>query len=68
VSKEKWKMTSEFKDAGRAELIFDGEPNSAWILRNPSPVDFEIDLGEKLNLTGFTYSSRSGTLESGSYI
>ena len=60
VSKEKWKVVDEFADIERSELIFDGEPNSAWTLRNTPPVDFIIDLGENLNLKGFTYLPDQG--------
>lgn len=65
VSKEKWKMAGEFNDVGRAELMFDGDSNSAWILKNKLPVDFEIDLGEQLNLSGFTYLPDQGRWDPG---
>lgn len=65
VSKEKWKMIGEFSDVERAQLIFDGEPFSAWTLRNAPPIDFEIDLGETLNLTGFTYLPDQGRWNTG---
>ena len=60
VSKEKWKVVSEFKDVERSEFIFDGDPNSAWTVRNTPPVDFVIDLGENLSLRGFKYLPDQG--------
>lgn len=60
VSKEKWKMVGDFKDVVRAELIFDGNTKTAWSLRNQPPVDFEIDLGESLDISGFTYLPDQG--------
>ncbi|NQU50921.1 MAG: alpha-L-fucosidase [Bacteroidetes bacterium] len=66
ISKEKWEMAGEFKDVERAELIFDGEPKSAWTLRNKSPLDFIIDLGETVDIKGFTYLPDQGRSNSGS--
>ena len=60
ISKEKWKMAGEFELAENAEFIFDGNPQSAWTLSNKPPVDFVIDLGEILNLKGFTYLPDQG--------
>ncbi len=60
ISKEKWKMAGEFKSVEHAEFIFDGDPNTAWTLRNETPVDFIIDLGEKVNISGFTYLPDQG--------
>ena len=66
ISKEKWKMAGEFKSVERAEFIFDGDPNTAWTLRNKLPVDFVIDLGEKVSVSGFTYLPDQGRGNSGS--
>ncbi len=66
VSKEKWKMAGGFESIERAKLIFDGDPNSAWTLKNKPPIDFEIDLGEVLNVKGFTYLPDQGRNNSGS--
>jgi len=60
VSKEKWQVVGEFRDVERSELIFDGDPNSAWTIRNTAPVDFVIDLGENLSLKGFKYLPDQG--------
>ncbi len=60
ISKEKWKMAGEFKSVEHAGFIFDGDPNTAWTLRNEPPVDFVIDLGEKVIISGFTYLPDQG--------
>jgi alpha-L-fucosidase len=65
VSKAKWKVGGAYKDVERAGLIFDGNPNSAWTLRNEPPVDFVIDLGEILSLSGFTYLPDQGRWNAG---
>ncbi len=60
VSKEKWKIAGDFKGEERAGLIFDGDENTAWTVRNKPPVDFVIDLGKTLNIKGFTYLPDQG--------
>lgn len=60
VAKTKWKMAGQFKDLERAELIFDGDENTAWTLRNEPPMDFVIDLGENLTIGGFKYLPDQG--------
>lgn len=60
VSKEKWKVVGDFKGADRTALIFDGEENTAWSVKKKLPVDFVIDLGEKLKIKGFTYLPDQG--------
>jgi len=65
VSKKNWKVVGNFKDVERAGLIFDGDPNSAWTTQNEPPVDFDIDLGENLNLSGFTYLPDQGRWNTG---
>ena len=66
ISKEKWKVAGEFEDVERSEFIFDGDPNTAWTLRNNTPVDFIIDLGEKVNIGSFTYLPDQGRRNPGS--
>ncbi len=65
ISKEKWKIAGEFKSVERAEFIFDGDPNTAWKLQNEPPVDFVLDLGEKVNISGFTYLPDQGRWDIG---
>ncbi|NOR75924.1 MAG: alpha-L-fucosidase, partial [Draconibacterium sp.] len=60
LPKVKWKVVGEFEGDERAKLIFDGDINSAWTLRNILPVNIEIDLGETLKLKGFTYLPDQG--------
>ena len=66
VSREKWKMVGEYKSLEPANSIFDGNPNTAWTLRNEPPIDFEIDLGQVLDLKGFTYLPDQARNNSGS--
>lgn len=65
VAKTKWKMAGEFKGIDRAEFIFDGNENTAWVLRNKPPVSFIIDLGEKVNVAGFRYLPDQGRRNEG---
>ncbi|MEN8118612.1 MAG: alpha-L-fucosidase [Bacteroidota bacterium] len=60
VPKMKWKMTGDFQGLEQAELIFDGDPNTSWTLRNEPPVDFIIDLGESLSIKGLRYLPDQG--------
>ncbi len=60
VSKEKWKVVGNFKGVEHANLIFDGDEKTSWSVENKPPVDFIIDLGEKLNIKGFTYLPDQG--------
>ena len=63
----KWKAvsaSSEQPTEGK-ELAIDGDPSTLWHTRwNPAgdkhPHDIVIDLGERLKLTGFTYTPRRG--------
>uniref|UniRef100_UPI003216E499 alpha-L-fucosidase n=1 Tax=uncultured Draconibacterium sp. TaxID=1573823 RepID=UPI003216E499 len=60
VPKTKWKIAGNFKDSERSEFIFDGDENTAWSLQNKPPVDFIIDLGESLDISGFKYLPDQG--------
>lgn len=55
ISKSKWEIVGEYKLLEQTKSVFDGDPNTSWTLRNSTPADFIINLGEKLNLSGFTY-------------
>ncbi len=55
VSKSDWAITGEFKNEKQAELIFDGDAQTAWTLENQSKADYIIDLGKEYILKGFTY-------------
>jgi alpha-L-fucosidase len=60
VSKENWQLVGIFQSHEQSRFIFDGNPETAWVLNNKPPVDVVIDLGESLNLTGFTYLPDQG--------
>ncbi len=53
IVKTKWKVIGD--QAKETELIFDGDPSTAWSVNDKTPVDFVIDFGENVNLTGFKY-------------
>nr|WP_319268202.1 alpha-L-fucosidase [uncultured Draconibacterium sp.] len=55
VPKTKWKVVGKYKDAEKANLIFDGNENTAFTVGESVPVDFVFDLGENLTITGFKY-------------
>ena len=53
VCKEKWKVRGGDKNSDRA---IDGNPNTAYnFTEKKYPIDIIIDLGEVLNIKGFTY-------------
>jgi alpha-L-fucosidase len=60
IAKTKWKMAGEFAKLELANNIFDGNPNTAWTLRNNPPIDIIIDLGETIDIKGFTYLPDQG--------
>jgi alpha-L-fucosidase len=60
VSKENWQLAGLFQSVEQSRFIFDGNPETAWVLDNKPPVDVVVDLGEILNLTGFTYLPDQG--------
>jgi alpha-L-fucosidase len=60
VSKSNWKLIGGFDQVEQSLFIFDGNPESAWSVNIKPPVDFIIDLGESLNIAGFTYLPDQG--------
>ncbi len=60
VSKENWKLMGLISSIEQTRFIFDGNPETAWVLNSKAPVDVILDLGEPLNLTGFTYLPDQG--------
>jgi len=65
IPKTNWKITGEFASIEIADNILDGSPNSSWTLRNTPPVDFIIDLGETIEIKGFTYLPDQGRWNKG---
>jgi len=55
VPHNKWKTLGTAAKQKGAENIIDGNPNSALLITQKLPVDFVVDLGEQLNIKGFTY-------------
>lgn len=55
ISREKWNMLGAFKDATKANLIFDGNESSTWLIQSDKAVDYIVDLGEEIQLAGFRY-------------
>ncbi len=60
VPKLNWVLKGEFESVDQSRFIFDGNPETAWSLKNKLPVDFVIDLAEVLNIAGFTYLPDQG--------
>lgn len=74
ISKSKWKIhhvSSHNPGSGEgAEKAIDGDPASLWHSRwqggtDPMPHSLTIDLGESLDLKGFTYLPRKGRAQGG---
>jgi alpha-L-fucosidase len=63
VVKEKWQLPDAFLNDG--ERMFDGNSNTAWITNQKTPVDVIIDMGEQLELSGFTYLPDQGHRNAG---
>ena len=60
VSKKNWHIAGRFKNEEKAELIFDGNPQTAWTLQKEKQADYIVDLGEIYKLNGFTYLPDQG--------
>jgi alpha-L-fucosidase len=58
VVKEKWQLQGDY--ASNGDRMIDGNPNTAWVTSEKAPVDVIIDLGEHLELSGFTYLPDQG--------
>lgn len=55
VPHNKWTLLGAAAKQKNSENMIDGNPNSAVLITGKLPVDFIVDLGEVLNLKGFTY-------------
>ncbi|WP_347840493.1 alpha-L-fucosidase [uncultured Draconibacterium sp.] len=55
ISKIKWKVIGAYDKEENVSFIFDGDINTAWTTEKNVPVEYIIDLGEMVNLTGFKY-------------
>ena len=55
VPKTKWKVIGKYKNEEKANLIFDGNEETAFTVEESAPVDFVFDLGESLIIDGFKY-------------
>ena len=53
VPKTKWKVIGKYKNEEKANLIFDGNEETAFTVEESAPVDFVFDLGESLTIDGF---------------
>lgn len=51
----KWQLQGEMGKNPRAAAMFDGNPNTSFVVSQNMPVDFIIDLGEVANIKGFNY-------------
>jgi alpha-L-fucosidase len=58
VVKEKWQLQGDYANNG--DRMIDGNPNTAWVTSEKAPFDVIIDLGEHLELSGFTYLPDQG--------
>ncbi|HKI87382.1 MAG TPA: discoidin domain-containing protein, partial [Draconibacterium sp.] len=55
VPHNKWNLIGIASKQKAPDNMIDGNPNSALLITQKLPVDFIVDLGEQLNLKGFTY-------------
>ncbi len=56
VCKEKWEVVEPAIMAEKSSAVVDGSNDSFWYIESEKmPVEIIIDLGEQLNLNGFTY-------------
>ena len=58
VVKEKWQLQKDYGNNG--DRMIDDNPNTAWVTGEKAPVDVIIDLGEHLDIAGFTYLPDQG--------
>ncbi len=60
VSKAKWKVIGKLAKEKNISTVFDGDSHTGWRTKSALPVDFMVNLGETLNLQGFTYFPGQG--------
>jgi alpha-L-fucosidase len=65
VSKEDWNLVGKSPSQEATRLIFDGNPETAWILKEKLPADVVVDLGGIINIKGFTYLPDQGRWDPG---
>jgi len=58
--KTKWKFAGSLKNERAAFAVFDGDENTAWSISGEKPVEYVIDLGESVNISGFKYLPDQG--------
>lgn len=60
ISRKNWKLLGGIESEEMADRIFDGNQQTSWNFRNQSPVNLDIDLGETISISGFTYLPDQG--------
>ena len=60
VPKTNWKITGSFENDENLDAILDGEPETAFTLKNKVPVDFIFDLDKLHVINGFKYLPDQG--------
>jgi alpha-L-fucosidase len=72
-SREKWKLikVDSFQVGHKGQFVFDGKPGTFWHspwkrgLLTKHPHEIQIDMGEELEIHGFTYLPRQDKLTNG---
>ena len=65
ISKSKWKVSGVNQSLEDIEKIVDGDPQTAWTAELTSNNELIIDLGEKVQLKGFTYMPEQARANAG---
>jgi len=65
IVKEKWKIIGEHQHEKETGYIFDGLPGTSWNSEANTHLDIIIDLGEQMNLSGFSYLPDQGRWNQG---
>ena len=55
VSKINWILKGGYEKDEHSDFMFDGNPETAFILGSKMPVEIIVDLADNLNIEGFTY-------------